>query len=538
MTWPLENAPALREEIHFGDRRVICFSTRPHSLDQMLRHAVARNGDGDAIVDGDVRMSYRDFDAAVSRAANGLAALGIEQGDRVALVMGNCGEFLIALMAAARIAAISVPINVREQTPELTYILNHCGARVVVHDATVAERLPPPGDVETVEHRFCVGEAIPGSAPLEDLLNGSVSEVPRPASEEEDVAVILYTSGTTGRPKGAMLTHFNIAHSVMHFEICMGLGEADRSILAVPASHVTGLVANILAMIHVAGCNVILPQFDAAAYLAVAARERVTHTILVPAMYNLCLLRADFEAYDLGAWRIGGYGGAPMPEATIAALAEKLPELVLMNAYGSTEVTSPATLMPIGMTAEHPDSVGVTLPCGDIKIMDPDGKEVARGEDGEIWIAGPNVVPGYWNAPEKTAAAFDDGYWKSGDIGSKDADGFVRIGDRIKDMIIRGGYNIYSAELENVLNHHPEVIEVAAVGSADPVLGEKTHVFVRAASQDVSAEDLRAFCAGHLADYKVPDFVGFIDEPLPRNANGKILKNTLRKMAEKEREGV
>lgn len=534
VTWLLENAPALREEVHFCDRRVTCFSTRPNSLDQMLRDAVARNGDGDAIVVGGLRMSYREFDVAVGRVAANLAALGIAKGDRVALVLGNCAEFLIALMAAARIAAISVPINVREQTPELTYILNHCGARVVVHDTAVAERLPLPDDAEYVEHQFCVGGVSSGAASFDDLLNDTETEVPKRCSLEEDVAVILYTSGTTGRPKGAMLTHFNIAHSVMHFEICMGLSETDRSILAVPASHVTGLVANILTMIHVAGCNVVLRQFDAVDYLDVAARERMTHTILVPAMYNLCLLRADFEDYDLDAWRIGGYGGAPMPEATIAALAEKLPELVLMNAYGSTEVTSPATLMPIGKTAEHPGSVGITLPCGDIKIMATDGREVARGEDGEIWIAGPNVVPGYWDDPDKTAAAFDNGYWKSGDAGSMDADGFVRIGDRIKDMIIRGGYNIYSAELENALNHHPGVIEVAAVGRADPVLGEKTHVFVRSVSNDVSADDLRAFSAARLADYKVPDFVTFIDEPLPRNANGKILKNVLREWSERE----
>ena len=222
-----------------------------------------------------------------------------------------------------------------------------------------------------------------------------------------------------------MLTHFNIAHSVMHFEACMELGTAERSILAVPASHVTGLVANILTMIRVAGCNVVLREFEAAAYLELAACERVTHTILVPAMYNLCLLRADFDDFTLDTWRIGGYGGAPMPEATIAALARKVPGLVLMNAYGSTEVCSPATLMPIGGTAKRPDSVGVAMPCGDIKVMGADGREMARGQDGEIWVAGPNVVPGYWNDPERTAEALEGGYWKSGDIGSMDEAGYV-----------------------------------------------------------------------------------------------------------------
>lgn len=528
MNWTLTNAPDIREELHFGSRKVMCFARRPASVDRMLRDAVARNPDGDAVVAGTIRMSYAEFDACVDRAAAGLSALGVAAGDRVALVLRNSAEFLIALMATARIAAVAVPVNVREQTPELSYILNHCGARVLVHDDEVAPRLPQPNDVRTIAHRFCIDGPAAHSLPFDALFDDTGAPVPERDVGEEDVAVILYTSGTTGRPKGAMLTHFNIAHSVMHFEICMELGNTERSILAVPASHITGLVANILTVIRVAGCNVVLPRFEASDYLDVAARERVTHTILVPAMYNLCLLRADFDDYDLDAWRIGGFGGAPMPEATIEALADKLPGLVLMNAYGSTEVCSPATLMPIGATAEHPDSVGITLPCGHIKVMRPDGREADRGEDGEIWISGPNVVPGYWDDPERTAEAFEDGYWKSGDIGSMDRDGYVRIGDRIKDMIIRGGYNIYSAELENALSHHPQVVEAAAVGRADPVLGEKTHVFVRAADGELTADAVRAFCAERLADYKVPDFVTFLNEPLPRNANGKILKTALR----------
>jgi acyl-CoA synthetase (AMP-forming)/AMP-acid ligase II len=245
-------------------------------------------------------------------------------------------------------------------------------------------------------------------------------------------------------------------------------------------------------------------------------------------MYNLCLLRADLADYDLAAWRIGCFGGAPMPEATIAALAEKLQSLVLMNAYGSTETCSPTTLMPSGETAGHPDSVGKSVLCGEIRIMDEHGAEAAAGAAGELWVAGPMVVPGYWRDPEKTRAAFASGYWKSGDIGSIDKDGFVRIHDRIKDMIIRGGYNIYSAELENTLSHHPDIIESAAVAHPDEVLGEKIHVFARTRSRRTTADDLRQFCAERLADYKIPDFITFLDHPLPRNANGTILKGALR----------
>jgi len=528
MSWPIESFSPICEEVHFGGRRVRCFADRPGSLDALLRDAVARNGGGEAVVAGDVRTSYAELDDVVDRAAAGLAAAGVGPGDRVALVLGNCPEFVTALMAATRIGAIVVPINVREQTPELTYILNHCGARVIVHDGGVADRLPALADVPAVAARFCVGGGVAGSAPFEDLLSGASAPPSVAVPDEEDVAVILYTSGTTGRPKGAMLTHFNIVHSVMHFEACMALTAADRCVLAVPASHVTGLVANILTMIRVAGCNLILPQFETGAFLRFAADERMTYSILVPAMYNLCLLRADFDDYDLGAWRIGGYGGAPMPEATIATLADKLPDLILMNAYGATETTSPTTIMPMGETARRPDSVGQVVPCGAMRIVDGSGQDLPRGQAGEIWIGGPMVVPGYWDDPARTAESFSEGYWKSGDIGAMDDEGFVRLHDRKKDMIIRGGYNIYSAELENTLSHHPDVIECAAVARPDPVLGEKIHVFVRSDKVDLSTDTLRGFCAARLADYKVPDFITFLAEPLPRNANGKVLKNTLR----------
>jgi len=248
-------------------------------------------------------------------------------------------------------------------------------------------------------------------------------------------------------------------------------------------------------------------------------------------MYNLFLLRCTVSDYDLSAWRIGGYGGAPMAQSTIAELSEKLPNLTLMNAYGATELTSPATITPRGFGTTRSDSIGIAVPCGEIRIVDPQGEDVADGAHGELWIKGPMVVPGYWKNPEKTASEFTDGYWKSGDVGSRDAEGFIRLHDRRKDMIIRGGYNIYSAEIENTLTAHPSVIECAAIGRADPVLGEKLHVFVHSLDADLDAAALKAFVGDHLADYKVPDFVTLTDEPLPRNANGKIVKTALRAQA-------
>ncbi len=348
------------------------------------------------------------------------------------------------------------------------------------------------------------------------------------APPETDTAVILYTSGTTGRPKGAMLTHLSIAHSVLHYEAGMRLGPDDRSALAVPASHVTGLIAIIAAMWHVGGTVVVVPEFKAEPFVQLLARERISHTLLVPAMYRLCLMSEAFAREDLSRWRVGGYGGAPMPEATIAALAERLPRLTLLNAYGATETTSPATLMPHGPAEGRADSVGVPLPCADIRVMDDAGHELPPGETGELWIGGPMVVPGYWANAEATAASFTAGYWHSGDLGSVDAEGYVRIFDRKKDMLNRGGYKVYSVEVENALMAWPGVVEAAVIGVPCPVLGERVHAVVHAPGVVPDDAALRAHCAALLADYKVPETIAWRSEPLPRNANGKVMKRLLR----------
>jgi O-succinylbenzoic acid--CoA ligase len=315
---------------------------------------------------------------------------------------------------------------------------------------------------------------------------------------------------------------------VQHFVLCMRIDESNRSILAVPASHVTGLIANIAATVAVGGANLLMAAFKAGDFLKLVERERATSTVLVPAMYNLCLLHSDFERANLSSWRIGGYGGAPMPVATIDALVRKLPGLQLMNAYGATETTSPVTMMPARFTREHGDSVGFRLPCADVVVVDDDGVELPPGEVGELWIAGPMVVRGYWNNPEATASEFTAGWWHSGDLGSIDDRGFVRVFDRKKDMLNRGGFKIYSVEVENLLMAYPGVLEAAVVGKPCPVLGERVHVFACVSDPGITEQTLRAWCAKHLADYKVPESVTLTDKPLPRNANGKLLKRVLR----------
>lgn len=493
----------------------------------MLEDAVAANPDGDALVCGDERVTYRELLARTARAAAGLYSCGVRAGDRVALLLGNRIEFVTTVFAAARLGAVSVPLSTREQTPGLSYMLAHCAAVVLVHEADLAPVLPPATDVPALRTRVSVGGSCPGSRVFAALLEADEA-VPVVRVQEEDTAAILYTSGTTGRPKGAMLTHLGIVHSSMHFQLAMGLGREDSSIAAVPLSHVTGLVALITTMVRSAAKLVIMPTFKAAEFLRLAAQERMTHTLMVPAMYALCLLQPDFDKHELAWWRIGAFGGAPMPLATITSLAQKLPGLTLMNCYGSTETTSPATLMPPGRTSAHLDTVGAPLGCAEIRVMDKARREVPPGTAGELWIKGPMVVRGYWDNPEATAAAFTGGFWHSGDVGTVDSEGYVRVVDRMNDLINRGGYKIYTIEVENALYAHPAVLDCAVVAKPCSVLGERVHAFVALRDGGTTTQELTEFVRPRLSDYKLPESYTVSTEPLPRNANGKLMKRAMR----------
>jgi long-chain acyl-CoA synthetase len=385
--------------------------------------------------------------------------------------------------------------------------------------------VPDARDIPEVVFRIAVDDD-PKLSRFSELADNAPLQAPAEVGEE-DTAMILYTSGTTGKPKGAMLAHCTIIHSSMVFVSCLKLTAADRSVAAVPLGHVTGVVANITTMLRCAGALIIMPEFKAAEYLKVAARERVTYTVMVPAMYNLCLLQPDFDSFDLSSWRIGGFGGAPMPIATIERLATKIPGLKLANCYGATETTSPSTMMPGELTASHIDSVGLPCPGAEIIVMGPDGHEMPRGEIGELWIRSGSVIKGYWNNPKATAESFTAGFWHSGDLGSVDAGNFVRVFDRQKDMINRGGLKIYSAEVESVLAAHPDVVESAIIAKPCPVLGERVHAVV-VIRHAVGGEVLRAWCAERLSDYKVPETIDLTSNPLPRNANGKVMKRQLR----------
>jgi O-succinylbenzoic acid--CoA ligase len=517
----------LRHETHHG-RVVRCYASRPSSVFNMFEQALARAPGQVAVVDGDDRLTYAELDMLVARTARRLHDAGVCQGDRVALLLDNRADFVAALLATAFLGAISVPMNIRQRRPETAYAVNDCGAVALVHEASLVDQLPSDEEAPSLRCRISVGD--------EQHVWDEVGEVgdlaPQPIAEDEPFC-ILYTSGTTGRPKGAILTHFGVVTSCIGAEDHLGLGDGESTVLCVPASHVTGVLLVLLLMVRTAGKTVMQRGFKARRFLEIAAAEQMTYVIMVPAMYTLCLMDEAYDSFDLSSWRVAAYGGAPMPEAVAASLGEKHPTLTLSNIYGATETTSPAVLMPAALTRSRLAQVGRPMSYCDLLVMDDEGREVAPGEQGEIWIAGPMVIPGYWNNPEATAGAFVNGYWKSGDIGSLDADGYLSLFDRKKDVIIRGGYKVYSVEVENVLMSHDAVVEAGVVGRPCPVLGERVEAFVTTCAPVEEAE-LRGYCAERLSDYKVPDNVRIVETPLPRNPNGKLLKTALRAWVQEE----
>ena len=511
-----------RKELHQG-RLISCYARRPAHVNATLAGVVTDRPNHLALVDGGRRITYLEMERAVAALAAGLSAAGVRRGDRVAVMLANQWEAVLSVLAITRLGAVLVPLGTRLKRPEISHIFSDAQPVAVIHGSDFAAEMPEHGPAQAL--RF-----VCGAAAWQRLL--ATQGTPQPVDlDEHDAFGILYTSGTTGKPKGAVLTHLNVVHSCMHWADAHQLTHSERTLLCVPWSHVAGLCGVVMPFLALGATLVLMADFKRRNFLQLAQRERITHALMVPAMYGLCLLEPDLETFDLRDWRIGAYGSAPMPEPTIARFAKAFPQLQMCNCYGATETTSPATMMPRGDGVVHADSIGKTVPCGDIRVMDEQGRELPPGEFGELWIAGPMVVPGYWRNEEANAVAFAAGYWKSGDIGAIDAEGYVRIADRKKDMINRGGFKVYPAEVESVLTGIDGVVEAAVVGHADEMLGESVIAFLSVTSAEVDAATVREYCALRMADYKVPGRVVVDSQPLPRNANGKIQKADLRARA-------
>jgi long-chain acyl-CoA synthetase len=525
--WPAALTADLVTETHHG-RVLSCYPGRPRTLSDLLERAAERAPDRDAVVAPDRRLSWRELRAEARRTATALHARhGVEPGDRVALLLLNGAEFCVGVFACALLGAVAVTLSTKLKARELEFMLRNSGARLLLMADALWGEIAPLRAALPCEAYYVAGVVPDGAAPLAGLAHGADAP-PAVAVGPEDPLFIMYTSGTTGRPKGAVATHLGVITSAISFQRCMALAADERTLVAVPLFHVTGLVAQLCTMAYLGGTTVVMPTFDAAAALRLLDAERVTHMIAAPTVFVMMMAQPGHHARGR-ALRVVGYGGAPVAPDTVRGLREWLPSARLHNAYGMTETCSPTTLLPDADALCRVSSVGLPVPVAEVRTVEPGaGRDVGVDEVGELWVRGPMVVPGYWANPAATAAAMGDGWLRTGDLARVSADGHVTVMDRIKDMINRGGEKVYCVEVEEVLCGHPAVLEAAVVGVPDPVYGEVVKAcVVPRPGRAVDAEDVRQWVAARLAKYKVPREVAVLDA-LPRNPAGKVVKSALR----------
>ncbi len=466
------------------------------SLVEMLQRSAERWPDAEALVEVDgARLTYRELRDRSARIAGGLRAQGIRQGDRVAIRLPNGIDWCLAFFGIQFAGAAAVPVNTRFSEAEIDYVLTDSGSAFT----------------------FLAGEPLPDAAPfaIESL-------------HHHDLAAIFYTSGTTGFPKGAMTTHGNFL-SNMENARRVGIGPAGeiRNLVSAPLFHVTGCNTQLLPTCAGGGTTVILPQFNVQTFIRTLEAERIDVTITVPAIYWLAIHQPNFREFNMSRVRRLAYGGAAAAPDLIAAILNAFPNAAVSNSYGLTEVSSIATFLPAEYSVTRPDSVGLAAPVVDLRLTD------VSGEVGELLIRGPNVVPGYWNKPEATAETFAGGWLRTGDLAKLDGQGFLQIVDRKKDMVNRGGENVYCVEVESALTAHPDIFEVAVMGVPDEMMGEKVGaIVVPKPGREIAIPDVIRFARERLADFKVPQYMVVRTEFLPRNPGGKILKKALRQTVE------
>ena len=521
------------------------FAKRPKSLAEFVIQA-ARHGEREFLVQGQRRISYAEFAHLVQGTALRLRGLGLHKGDRLAVLSYNSLDYLICVFAAASLGSVTVALNGWWVEEELDHALRDSGSRFLMVDDRLYPRVRPLlAGIENLDTVLFSGDSAPdGTIPLTDVIEACEELTPLEEIDEDDPFVILYTSGTTGRPKGCITTHRGTITQFMgillYGMLAGALGEAGplpsdgsqpTALLTAPMFHVAGIHTG-LCTAMAAGAKVVLSQgrFDPDQVLSLIEREKVTTWSGIPTMLHRVVHSPNLARYDLTSLTRVSFGGAPSAPETMDRARKILAAAPsLTNGYGITE-THGIVMLNGGQGLESkPTSVGRPMAFFDVKLIDDRGREVADGELGELCLFGPTVTPGYWNQPDATAESIRDGWLHTGDIACRDADGDYHIVDRAKDMIIRGGENVYCVEIENCLAEHPEIDEAAVIGVRDPDLGERVKAIVRLGpGAHLDEHGVRRHAAAHLATYKVPEVVEFTDAPLPRNPAGKLLKNQLR----------
>ncbi|MER5383620.1 long-chain fatty acid--CoA ligase [Streptomyces sp. NPDC002688] len=473
-----------------------------------------------ALVHGDATVDYAGLHTRTTKLAHALQALGIRRGDRIAYLGPNHPSYLETLFAAGLLGAVFVPLNPRLAAPEIAYQLRDAGARTLVHASPatgLVAGLPGTADVPT--------SLEVGSSYEESIADAPDEPIDLPVTAD-DTCIIMYTSGTTGRPKGAMLTHGNLTWNAVNVLVDHDLIADERALVSAPLFHTAGLNMLTLPVLLKGGTCVLTESFDPAATFDLVERHRITFMFGVPTMFDRIARHPRWAGADLSSLRILTCGGSPVPTSLIAAYQER--GLTFLQGYGMTEA-APGTLF---LDAEHAvakaGSAGVPHFFSDVRVVRPDFTPADTGETGEVVVRGPHVMPGYWGLPEETAAVLTDGWFRSGDAARVDDDGYVFIVDRIKDMIISGGENICPAEIEDLLLAHPGIVECAVIGVADDRWGEVPRaVVVAREGVELDPDEVIASLSGRLAKYKIPRSLVVADE-LPRTASGKLLKTRVR----------
>ncbi|MPY47557.1 acyl-CoA synthetase [Streptomyces acidicola] len=473
-----------------------------------------------ALIHGDAALTYADLYERTTRLAHALRGTGVRRGDRIAYLGPNHPSYLETLFAAGTLGAVFVPLNPRLAGPEIAHQLADSGAKALVHRPSHAGLVAGlPGDTG-------VRTYIEVGAEYEALLAGAENEPIDQPVTHDDTCLIMYTSGTTGRPKGAMLTHGNLTWNAFNVLIDHDLVADERALVSAPLFHTAGLNMLTLPVLLKGGTCVLVETFDPAGTFDLIEQHRITFMFGVPTMFDQMARHERWARADLSSLRILTCGGASVPTPLIARYQER--GLTFLQGYGMTEAAPGVLFLDAEHAVSKAGSAGVPHFFSDVRVVRPDMTPVGIGETGEVVVRGPHVMPGYWGLPEETAAAFTDGWFRSGDVARTDEDGYVRIVDRIKDMIISGGENIYPAEIEDRILAHPDVAECAVIGVPDERWGEVPRaVVVPRDGATVNPDEVLASLAGRLARYKIPKSVVLTDE-LPRTASGKLLRAWVR----------
>jgi fatty-acyl-CoA synthase len=504
------------------------------NIGQFLKRRALLNPEQEAVVTGEARLTYGALNGRANRLAHAVARAGLQPGERVAVLLRNSIEYYDIYFGLAKLGMVMCGINWRLAPLEVGTILADSGARVLIYgeefESTVAQTALP----SELERRVVVGA---GSSTTAETYDAFVRDAPdhEPAGTGGggDALLLMYTSGTTGQPKGAVLTHEQMFWSSCTVVFTMDIRHRDAMLLSMPMYHIGGM-AFVTVLVHRGGTGVLLPAWEPGEALRLIAAERISHFMAVPTMLSGLIHHPDFAATDLRSLRWLLASAAPVPPDLIRAFGEH--GITVLQSYGLTETAGPATVLSGDMALIKAGSAGLPYFHTDVRVVDDAGNDTAPDQPGEIWIRGPHVISGYWRNPAATAEVFVDGWFHSGDIGRRDADGYLYIVDRKKDMIISGGENIYPAEVENVLFAHPAVAEVAVIGIPDSTWGETVCAVVvpRNNENPPTLEDLQEFCEGRLARYKRPRRVIVRRQPLPRNPTGKLLKSRVREAVQQE----